>query len=270
MDQLEFPYIAKFNDETEKWEVEWEEEKKPIDIVLATNMLSVGVDVERIGLMVVNGQPKGTAEYIQATSRVGRSHPGIVATVLTWARPRDLSHYETFEHYHSTFYQHVEAQSVTPFSPRALDRGLTGTALSLIRLTHEEFAPNVGAAAMSSPTRSEAVDATEVVTSRTWDVTDDTAKKTLAEDAMKSRADHWAKEAGAPGRTLVFDKYGASPTSVPLLESPGINPWKIWTVPMSMREVEAGVLLILDERISNSDPEWRVQNPKNDSDEEVI
>jgi hypothetical protein len=270
LDQLEFPYLAKFNDDTEKWEVEWEDEKKPIDIVLATNMLSVGVDVERIGLMVVNGQPKGTAEYIQATSRVGRSHPGIVATVLTWARPRDLSHYETFEHYHSTFYQHVEAQSVTPFSPRALDRGLSGTALSLIRLAHDEFAPNVGAASMDSPTRPEMVSSTKVVTSRTWDVTDDVAKKGLAEAAMKSRADDWAKEAGVAGRTLVFDKYGATPTSVPLMESPGINPWQTWTVPMSMREVEAGVRLILDERTSNSDPGWQVQKPKDDSDEEVI
>ena len=70
------------------------------------------------------GQPKTTAEYIQATSRVGRSMPGLVCTVFNWARPRDLSHYETFEHYHATFYQHVEALSVTPFSPGALQRGL--------------------------------------------------------------------------------------------------------------------------------------------------
>jgi hypothetical protein len=114
-----------------KFKPTWEKgETRAIDIVLATNMLSVGVDVNRIGVMVVNGQPKNTAEYIQATSRVGRSFPGLVCTVLTWSRPRDLSHYETFEHYHATFYKHVEAQSVTPFAARALDRGLTGAMVS--------------------------------------------------------------------------------------------------------------------------------------------
>ena len=77
--------------------------------------------------------------------------PGLVATVLTWARPRDLSHYETFEHYHATFYQHVEAQSVTPFSPRAMDRGLTGTMLRHAAETSRSVRPERGGRRADKP-----------------------------------------------------------------------------------------------------------------------
>src|SRR5437868_9653320 len=96
--------------------------RPPVDVVLATSMLQVGVDVSRFGLMVMTGQPKNTAEYIQATSRVGRerTRPGLVVTLYNWARPRDLAHYEDFEHYHATFYRQVEALSVTPYTKRAL------------------------------------------------------------------------------------------------------------------------------------------------------
>ncbi len=83
-------------------------------------MLQVGVDVQRLGLMLVVGQPKNTAEYIQASSRVGRdprNRPGLVVALGNWARPRDLAHFEQFRHYHETFYAQVEALSVTPFSP---------------------------------------------------------------------------------------------------------------------------------------------------------
>jgi hypothetical protein len=119
----------------------------PYDVVLVTNMISVGVDIERLGLMVVAGQPKNTSEYIQATSRVGRSAagPGLVCTVFNWARPRDLSHFERFEHYHETFYKHVEALSVTPFSARALDRGLSGVMVALMRLWDAHLNGNLAA-----------------------------------------------------------------------------------------------------------------------------
>nr|WP_300337494.1 DISARM system helicase DrmA [Actinomyces sp.] len=109
----------------------------PYDVVLATSMLQVGVDVSRLGLMLVVGQPKNTAEYIQATSRVGRdpNRPGLVVTLGNWARPRDLAHYEQFRHFHETFYARVEPLSVTPFSVTAIDRGLDGVLVAAARVT---------------------------------------------------------------------------------------------------------------------------------------
>ncbi|MBI1325734.1 helicase [bacterium] len=111
-------------------------EKDRVDVAIATNMISVGLDITRLGLMVVLGQPKTCAEYIQATSRVGRDaeRPGLVVTLFNIHRPRDRSHYERFELFHRSFYRTVEATSVTPFSPRALDRGLAGTLVALSRL----------------------------------------------------------------------------------------------------------------------------------------
>lgn len=105
------------------------------DIVLATNMISVGVDVDRLGLMAVMGQPQTTAEYIQSTSRVGRKHPGLVFTLFNAQRSRDLSHYEAFTTYHRALYKQVEATGATPFAERALDRGLHGVLVMLARHT---------------------------------------------------------------------------------------------------------------------------------------
>jgi hypothetical protein len=122
-------------------------EKDRVDVAIATNMISVGLDITRLGLMVVLGQPKACAEYIQATSRVGRDpeRPGLVVTLLNIHRPRDRSHYERFEVFHESFYRTVEATSVTPFSPRALDRGLAGTLVAMARLGHARMTPPKGA-----------------------------------------------------------------------------------------------------------------------------
>jgi hypothetical protein len=96
--------------------------------------------------MVVLGQPKTHAEYIQATSRVGRDddRPGLVVTLLNLYKPRDRSHYERFRHYHETFYRSVEVGSVTPFSARALDRGFAGALVGLARHAEPRLTPPQG------------------------------------------------------------------------------------------------------------------------------
>ncbi len=121
-------------------------DKQRVDCAIATNMISVGLDIPRLGLMVVHGQPTTHSEYIQATSRVGRddARPGLVITLLNFHKPRDRSHYERFRHYHETFYRSVEVGSVTPFSARALDRGFAGALVALARHALPELTPAQG------------------------------------------------------------------------------------------------------------------------------
>lgn len=116
------------------------------DFVLASNMISVGVDVGRLGCMVVAGQPKTNAEYIQATSRIGRTNPGLVLTVYNGAKSRDRSHYEQFLKYHSALYRYVESTSLTPFTDRARDRGLHALYVTLCRYLVPGLLPNENAA----------------------------------------------------------------------------------------------------------------------------
>lgn len=218
--------------------------RRPLDVLLATNMISVGVDIRRLGLMVVGGQPKATSEYIQATSRVGRSTPGLVCTVYNWARPRDLSHYERFEHYHATFYQQVEALSVTPFAPRALDRGLTALFVALVRLSGRKFNANEDAKEVVAdhPYLKHAI---ETIVHRVEQILN---KKSIAEDVkevLKRRLDEWRSRSAK--YTHLGYKYKKDGMTVPLLEPAGPKPWSDFTCLNSLRDVEPTSGLILKE-----------------------
>lgn len=104
------------------------------NIVSATNMISVGIDIPRFNVMQITGQPKSHSEYIQASSRVSREKPGLVITTANPSKNRDRSHYERFVDYHQTFYKYVESTSVTPFSLPALEKVLPAVMISLMQV----------------------------------------------------------------------------------------------------------------------------------------
>lgn len=124
LDKLEKLCYSQENLQNKRW---------PTNVLLATNMISVGIDVARLNVMLLVGQPKLTSEYIQASSRVGRSFPGVAFTMYDGSKSRDRSHYEQFKSYHESFYKHVEPTGVTPFSKPARERALHSVVISLLR-----------------------------------------------------------------------------------------------------------------------------------------
>jgi hypothetical protein len=125
-------------------------DRETVDVALATNMISVGLDILRLGLMLVQGQPKTAAEYIQATSRVGRDYerPGLIVAVLNLHKPRDRTHFEQFVQFHRAFYRAVEATSVTPWAARALDRALAAVVVAAARHIDPGLTPDAAVVAL--------------------------------------------------------------------------------------------------------------------------
>nr|WP_217652150.1 helicase-related protein [Tessaracoccus bendigoensis] len=235
-------------------------EQTPFDVVLATSMLQVGVDVPRLGLMLIVGQPKNTAEYIQASSRVGRSAsgPGLVVTLGNWARPRDLAHFEQFRHYHETFYAQVEALSVTPYSITSIERGLDGVLVSAARV----LAASKGADSLSPEDGAERVEAEAALLDglvarlarRAQAAADDKATATLVEQRLANRVDQWRKRRIAlhqQGLKLVYERVRRGASQGALMQSAeagaDLDPLDRppFTVANSMREVQPEINLLV-------------------------
>jgi hypothetical protein len=209
----------------------------PVDIVLASNMISVGVDVGRLGLMAVTGQPKTTAEYIQATSRVGREHPGLVFTIYNWARPRDVSHYERFNSYHSALYRYVEAISVTPFSSRARDRALSATLVTMARLKTPGLVKREHAKRFKP--QSESVQKiTNFIKNRVKNIEQAKVQEVLND--LQVYIDRWEQYTVSPD--LYYDRSRKKPK---LMYPLGGKPKGAFGVPNSMRDVEKTVGIYL-------------------------
>ena len=227
-----------------------------VDVALATNMISVGLDITRLGLMVVSGQPKTTAEYIQATSRVGRlaERPGLVVTLLNVHKPRDRSHYERFSAWHDSFYRGVEATSVTPFSSRAMDRGLPAVAVALARLGISDLTP-IPAARNVEHHGAETAAIAQEVGDRAQNHADDLPAGfgNHVTNRVKSLIDDWARlayEAGQGGAVFGYARGWGSGITTPLLremidpDRDVLNDVQLrFRAPRSLRDVEPGVLL---------------------------
>ncbi|HEY8532994.1 MAG TPA: DISARM system helicase DrmA [Micromonospora sp.] len=242
-------------------------QRVPVDAVLATSMLQVGVDVSRFGLMMVVGQPKNTAEYIQASSRVGRDprRPGLVVTLYNWTRPRDLAHFEDFEYYHATFYRQVEALSVTPYTRRALDRGTAAMFVAAVRHSTEEHSRNTDAYSVNfSDTRVRWM--TDRLLRRAETISGERGRDYLEEKIAAIR-DKWEEKRRSRLGRLSYD-HATSRTErlINLLERPGSGEWSALTVGQSMRETENDINLLLpsrDEitRVLDGLPSWSFDVP---------
>ncbi len=122
-------------DSMKKMEVSTTSSQRPLRAILATSIVEVGVDVQRLSLLTILGQPKNTSQYIQVAGRVGRSKAaGLVLTIFGAGRPRDISHYEKFKSFHQRLYSSVEPTSVTPFSLPAVERFLDGVFFMYLRM----------------------------------------------------------------------------------------------------------------------------------------
>jgi hypothetical protein len=232
MDSDDIPKILK------KLETRYgEQNHKALDVCLATNMISVGVDIPRLGLMTVTGQPKSSSEYIQATSRVGRAKeaPGLVFIIYNTSKPRDKSHYEKFQAQHSKLYFNVEPTSVTPFARPLRERALHAIFVALHRFFVDS---GLRENARRVPNDNEFQKLLDIIISRAKNIDideiDDIKKQT------KKRWEEW--KAWKPEKYQPRPLFNIEETAPLMCPAGTIKPsaWdgRGWETPMSMRNVD--------------------------------
>lgn len=221
-----------------------------VDLLVASNMISVGMDIPRLGLMVVNAQPKTLSEYIQATSRVGRGLvPGIVITMYNSMRARDRSHFETFATWHRCLYRDVEATSVTPFASRAQDKALHAVLVALVR----HLVPGMDRRPiLDDLRRSDAERIASAIEGRVARV--DPAERTMVSQKLQRLIDQWASRTDLQtywddyerrnSLLMSAEQFAAKADVDPDLDVEGARR-ALWPTPNSMREVEPGAPFVL-------------------------
>jgi hypothetical protein len=228
------------------------ERQEAIDICLASNIIEVGVDIDRLGLMTIVGQPKTTAQYIQVSGRVGRRadvSPGLVITIYGAAKPRDRSHYERFLTYHQQLYAQVEPTSVTPFATPVLRRALHAAAVAYVRQASPYDLPPYP---FPSAEYDEAI---ELLRARA--LIADSGEVPVLERMAEKRARQWA------GWERTVWEANPAPWGDPkqgLMRFAGILPdldskATIWDVPTSMRNVDAECHLAISLAYAYADAE---------------
>ncbi|WP_434318178.1 helicase-related protein [Leifsonia sp. P73] len=232
-----------------------DESTDAVDVVLSSNMLSVGIDVQRLALMLMVGQPKTTAEYIQATSRVGRGDiNGIVVTLFRSNRARDRSHFETFRGYHDALYRSVEPTSVTPWSLSSRDRSLAGALVALLRHSLPSLAggPDAVNFDLDDTSMRSGVDAVVSALLRLVEAADRLERADVEEEAWRLLRD-WdydARAARRDGSALSYERGRGSEQA--LLKRFG-QPGPGWLVGDSMRSVEPNVTVEVQEEVRSAE-----------------
>jgi len=227
-------------------------EGRPLDVCLASNIIEVGIDIDRLALMVVVGQPKTTSQYIQVTGRVGRQWqkvPGLVVTIYGVARPRDRSHFEKFRTYHERLYANVEPTSVTPFAPPVLGRALHA---ALIGFAKQYGGPELQDSPYPYPEA--LIDRFKAMLTKRVALVDAAESDNFKEEIDRCirhwkdlERTEWGSPAGIPGDNDLM----AAPSSYIPSNLRGL----IWATPTSLRNVDAECEIDITQQYLREEPD---------------